>query len=147
MCLVLVVLPALFCGLADIDSWPYSSYPMYSGPVRLGGFRQYNAFIVRQDGESVELRNREALWPLNYQRLQVRARVLLALPDGRQRLVDLLNYYSRRAIEHFHKKGKPGGFPEKLQLRLCEGSYAVQEGRLRNLVEEEEVVVEVVNRP
>lgn len=141
LCLLLTCLPALYCGLADVNSWPFSNFPMYSAPLQLSSFRQHLVFVVPKNGEPIEVRSRETLWPLNSQRLPVRARQLLALPDGRQRVTDLLNYYSRRVVQQYRKTGSPA--PVKLQLRFCQGDYVISGNQLNRATESEQVVVSV----
>lgn len=145
LCLLLVCLPACYCGLADLNSWPFSNFPMYSAPMRLGAYRQYNAYMVTEDGRPLELRNRESLWPLNVQRLQVRAKSWAAMPNGRQNMEDLLRYYSKRAVNRYRKDGKPGDFPARLQIRHCMGHYQVVNGELLSVIDEYEIAAEVTS--
>lgn len=147
LCIAMVTLPALWVCIADINSWPFSNYPMYSAPMRFGPYHLCNAYMVTENGRSIEIRNRESLWPLNYQRLQVRARLFLTLPDGRRRLEELLQYYGQRAVQFYQKDPKPGFFPSRLQIRKCHGETYVVDEEIQNEVERYEVVAEVETAP
>jgi len=145
ICLFLACFPALFCGLADINSWPFSNYPMYSAPIRFGPFKTYALYIVTHEGTDLEIRDREFLWHLNYQRMQVKAKALKNSPYRRTKIQAMLRYYSRRALSRYRKEGKREGFPEKVQLRLSYGNFVVRNSVLCTDIDRYEILGEVIN--
>lgn len=56
------------------------NYPINSAPIRFGPFKTYALYIVTHEGNLPANLRREFLWPLNYQRMQVKAKALKNSP-------------------------------------------------------------------
>ena len=124
ICLLLFCLPTFVCGLLGIDSWPFSSFPMYSVPLGQSRFEDDSLHLVTAEGSSVPVRERACLWPLDAQRLSERVRSLQAQPDGGLRIAALMEYTGRRCLRYY-KRHNPLLQPQLLELRHNRGSYQV----------------------
>ena len=142
LCLLLFCLPTALCGLMGIDSWPFSSFPMYSVPMSRR-FDDYSLYLVTTDGSSYPVRERGCLWPLDAQRLSERVRFLQEQTDGAVRLQALLDYTGQRCLRYY-KRRDPLLRPQWLELRSSRGSYTVTpQSTLERRVEQSEVVARV----
>jgi len=117
---------------------------MYSYAFRLERFQYYSLCVVTPDETVVEVRTSDILWPLNFQRLQVKVKDLRAQPEGPQKLQRLLEYYLSRLLEDFQNSGRV--FPARVQLRSISGRYQGGFEDRRAIKEGYEVVAEIVNR-
>jgi len=131
VCILVLTLPLLVCGVLDVDSWPFSNFPMYSAPLRLGMATRYGLYRIEPDGRSREIRSREWLWPLNRQRLQPFVRQRLKQPE---QLRALLADYARRW---------PLGAGQRLELREQRVRLFQQDDRLHSQLFSSQVISEV----
>lgn len=143
ICLLLFCLPTFLCGLLGIDSWPFSSFPMYSVPLGQPRFDDYSLHVVTVEGSSYLVRERACLWPLDAQRLSERVRLLNNRPDGPPRLQALMEYTGQRVLRYY-KRHNQMLQPRQLELRRSQGSYSLTpESTLIRRVEQSQVVAKV----
>ncbi len=50
ICLLIFCLPTCLCGLVGVDSWPFSSFPMYSVALNQPRFEDYSVHLVTVEG-------------------------------------------------------------------------------------------------
>lgn len=147
ICLLIFCLPTCLCGLVGVDSWPFSSFPMYSVALNQPRFEDYSVHLVTVEGMSYPVRERACLWPLDAQRLSERVQFLRVQTDGAARIQALLEYTGQRSLRYYRRK-HPLLRPQLLELRRSWGSYSVSpESTLVRRVERAEVIARVTLAP
>ncbi len=118
VCVALLFGPWLYVVIGDYDSFPYSTFPMFSYFSGKGSQkRNYHIYQINKDGTETLIKNERFLWPLNNLWLTER---VVTTHESKMVIDSLMQYYALRASYLF--KNYPA--PEK-PTAICLKKFTV----------------------